>query len=695
MNIWSELKNRLANNQTIDKEHQKEINIEKERWRLVLKRIIYVVKCLAKNNLAFQALWALQFGRLVSMLITPIGNCLCICAECGFYRPEKMGDVFPPLLGAVIPLDILTRVLRRGTGVGEAGGMSLRRRTCALYPIEPGAGEPDLLRHWCGGSGAGGGSGEAYDAAGEGGKPWSILVCRPQRGDGVLDTGVAAAELVADPVKRMTLQEKVGSRGPFSIAGRRGEMAKYFSIILDCTPDVSHQEQMTLLVRCVNVSSLKIKIEEYFLTFLGVDDTSGLGLFNELLNTLKLLYLNVNDARGQGYDNGSNMKGKHQGVQNRLLEVNPRALYMPCACHSLNLTLCSTKRWKILLDNVPNLTVKSLSNTRWESRIKSVKAIRFQAPQLRIALSELYDICDDAKSKSEADCLVNMLETFEFLLGMVIWYDILFVINSVSKILQSSSMCVGNAIQQLESMMSFFENYRIDGFETSLNIARKIASHMDVEPKFLTRRSKFRKKSFDENDNEEDIQSSEESFRINYFLVVIDIAITSLKNIFENLKTFESIFGFLFDAKSLNSLTHNELRECCLKFHTTFAHENATDVDLDDLYSELKVLQVTLPGDCISSLKILEFVKVADCYPNVMIAYRILLTVPVTVASAERSFSKLKLLKTYLRSSMSQERLNDLGILSIEKDMLDNIDYDTLVSDFASKNARRNIFHCR
>uniref|UniRef100_A0A7N0UCP2 HAT C-terminal dimerisation domain-containing protein n=1 Tax=Kalanchoe fedtschenkoi TaxID=63787 RepID=A0A7N0UCP2_KALFE len=411
------------------------------------------------------------------------------------------------------------------------------------------------------------------------------------------------------------------------------------------------------------------------------------------------------------------MKGKHQGVQNRLLEVNPRALYMPCACHSLNLTLCdmaqscikavsffgvvqrifilfsgSTKRWKILLDNVPNLTVKSLSNTRWESRIKSVKAIRFQAPQLRIALSELFDICDDAKSKSEADSLVNMLENFEFLLGMIIWYDILFVMNSVSKILQSSSMCVGNVIQQLESMMSFFENYRIDGFETSLNIARKIASDMDVEPKFLTRRSKFRKKSFDENDNEEDIQSSEESFRINYFLVVVDIDITSLKNRFENLKTFESIFGFLFDAKSLKSLTHNELRECCLKFHTTFSHENATNVDLDDLYSELKLLQVTLPDDCISSLKILEFVKVADCYPNVMIAYRILLTVPVTVASAERSFSKLKLLKTYLRSSMSQERLNDLGILSIEKDMLENIDYDTLVSDFASKNARRNIF---
>ena len=127
-------------------------------------------------------------------------------------------------------------------------------------------------------------------------------------------------------------------------------------------------------------------------------------------------------------------------------------------------------------------------------------------------------------------------------------------------------------------------------------------------------------------------------------------------------------------------------------FVKTFSDDNKSDVELDDFFSELKVLQVTLPDKLMSALEILHFVKDLDCYPNVSIAYRILLTVPVTVASAERSFSKLKLLKNCLRSTMLQERLNGLAICSIEKDILDKIDLDIVIEDFASRNARRRFF---
>jgi hypothetical protein len=57
--------------------------------------------------------------------------------------------------------------------------------------------------------------------------------------------------------------------------------------------------------------------------------------------------------------------------------------------------------------------------------------------------------------------------------------------------------------------------------------------------------------------------------------------------------------------------------------------------------------------------------RLQTLFPNVCTALRIFCTMPVTVAEAERSFSKLKLIKSYLRSTMTQGRLSDLGILSI------------------------------
>ena len=65
------------------------------------------------------------------------------------------------------------------------------------------------------------------------------------------------------------------------------------------------------------------------------------------------------------------------------------------------------------------LTLKSLSQTRWESRIESVKSIKFQAPQIRDTLLQLAQTSEDPKIKSEADCLATYkIESFEFLLGM-------------------------------------------------------------------------------------------------------------------------------------------------------------------------------------------------------------------------------------------------------------------------------------
>ncbi|XP_050878760.1 uncharacterized protein LOC127082569 [Lathyrus oleraceus] len=511
---WYEYRKRLQKFQTIDKTTQRLIEKEKDHWKNVLKRVISIVKFLAKHNLAFR-------GSKEKLYEDSNGNFLGLIEMLTEFDPISQEHV--------------------------------RRVTTQKVHI-----------HYLGHN--------------------------------------IQNELIS----------LLGSAIKIEII-RKIKQAKYFSVILDCTPDVSHQEQMSLIIRYVDISSASVSIEESFLGFLNVNDTSGQGLFDVLQNELKELGLDLFDVRGQGYDNGSNMKEKHQGVQKRFLDINPRAFYTSCGCHSLNLALCdmanscikamnffgvvqriytifanSTKRWQILKDNVKGLTPKSLSFARWESRAESVKAIRTQMLEFTEALLEVSENDFDPKIQNEAKSLAtNELGDFEFLMAIIIWFEILSAINSVSKLLQENYMLIDVAMQKIKGLISYFEGYRETGF------------------------------------------------------------------------------------------------------YKTLKHNEQSDMDGNEFFAELKLLRKMLSEETIRPNDILLFLEGLDCFPNIVIAYRILLTISVTVASAERSFSKLKLLKTYLRSTMSQERLNGLALIAIKNDILETIKYEDLVDDFASKNVRR------
>ncbi|KAK4421712.1 hypothetical protein Salat_2121800 [Sesamum alatum] len=132
-------------------------------------------------------------------------------------------------------------------------------------------------------------------------------------------------------------------------------------------------------------------------------------------------------------------------------------------------------------------------------------------------------------SKSEAKSLANSLESFEFLLGIVIWYDILFCINM---------------------------GYRKTGFAASMNIAKELTFDMDVEPTFPVKRRVLRKTKYDENTEDED-------------------------------------YG-------------HQKRHLNMTISITFSHGDKSDVDLNDLYSELKILQATLPNNFMSAIDTLN-----------------------------------------------------------------------------------------
>ena len=88
-------------------------------------------------------------------------------------------------------------------------------------------------------------------------------------------------------------------------------------------------------------------------------------------------------------------------------------------------------------------------------------------------------------------------------------------------------------------------------------------------------------------------------------------------------------------------------------------------------------------------MQFIQKYKLGNSVPNIVIMLRIFLTIAVSVATCERSFSKLKLIKNHLRSSMSTLRLKNLTTLSIEQQLTDNINFDIAIEEFANKKARK------
>lgn len=291
------------------------------------------------------------------------------------------------------------------------------------------------------------------------------------------------------------------------------KLCKYYSIMLDCTPDVSHQEQITVIVRFVylNKNTKIVEIREHFLGFCCISDTTGEGLSTFITNFLSNENISIYDMRGQGYDNGANMKGKHNGLQKKILDINPRAFYVPCAAHSLNLVIndaakasleinnfftliqeiyvffsSSTYRWQILMKECPSLTVKPVSETRWEGRIDAVKVLRYNLESIYDALFVLFnDASRDANTRSMAKSLILKIKSFKFICSVVIWYNILSKVNIVSKMMQKSDVVIPTVMEMLNNLNEYLQTCRSDdGFNNMIEEAQKIAQDIDCDTTF-------------------------------------------------------------------------------------------------------------------------------------------------------------------------------------------------------------------
>ena len=258
--------------------------------------------------------------------------------------------------------------------------------------------------------------------------------------------------------------------------------AKYFSVIVDSTPDLSHVDQLTLIFRFVSEEG---KVVERFIGFEPIHSHTGASLAECVVKMANDLGLDLSDCRGQSYDNASNMSGKYNGLQAHLKQANPLIHYVPCAGHSLNLVgvnsiensckdasdffdllqslyafcAASPHRWNRIFHNKDvkiNQTLKSLSSTRWSCRADSTKALKENYSAIREAFGRFAADADEKDcAKREAAALCRKLHKLETAIMVNLWDTVLSRFKATSDTLQKPDINLATAQRLLESLHLF------------------------------------------------------------------------------------------------------------------------------------------------------------------------------------------------------------------------------------------------
>ena len=230
-------------------------------------------------------------------------------------------------------------------------------------------------------------------------------------------------------------------------------------MIFDSTRDVSHGDQISQILRYVKIEGTQVRVVGFFVDFLEEDGKTGEKIAELILEKLEKDGLDIQNCRGQAYDNASNTAGKDKGVQARIREVSPEAQFVACTNHSLSRvgahaaskvsgsmgffgTLeavfiffsASTTRWRRLI-NVMERGVKRLIEQRCSSSYEVVSEIRLS--DILNVIFELANPQEIFETRTAAISLLPNVRKFSFVCFLGFWSEVLREISNAQLFLQT------------------------------------------------------------------------------------------------------------------------------------------------------------------------------------------------------------------------------------------------------------------
>lgn len=555
-----------------------------------------------------------------------------------------------------------------------------------------------------------------------------LLRYRVNSGDTQLENHLKNSSSNATYISKSTQNELIACCAEeikFKILQRIKE-AKYYCIMFDETTDISHTSQLSLCISYVHNSSR----HEDFIAFVDVHEkcfgnlapsfeprVTGKVLGELVLKEMQDLNLDPLHCVGIGTDGCSLMISEQQGAVAEIKKMAINASRCMCFNHALNLSISKTssvqsirnsigimkevvsffnasaKRNHILF-HVLHAQLKGMCETRWVERTEALTQFCDELIKVTQALEYISE-WNDTTSSSKAKTLLLAIHNVEFVVTLHCQLSLFSYSAPLSRLFQKKTLDLSCAANLVTDLLTILNNQRIncdEEFSVIFAKASDVLSKLDVAiemPRISQKKQIYRVNI--------PCSTPEEYYKKAIYIPMLDSVMCDLQSRFsdETLSccTLTSLLPkniLTLDSESLTSTVKIISKTYGALISEKYGSEYVMLAEIQ-LWKEkwsrsLKNTNIPLPNSVEHALQNCD----EDLYPAVNSLLTILLTLPVSVASAERSFSSLRRMKTWLRSQMGQERLTGLALLHAHRDI--TVDVNKVIDRFAKSGNRRKDF---
>ncbi|XP_071965592.1 52 kDa repressor of the inhibitor of the protein kinase-like [Antedon mediterranea] len=500
--------------------------------------------------------------------------------------------------------------------------------------------------------------------------------------------------------------------------------SKYYTIIADeVTDTTTNKEVLSICLRFLTGDE-QVEIAEHFVDFVNLNRTTGKAIADAIMKSLSDNGFNYQNLRGQAYDGASAMSSAVRGVNGRIREVVPLALYSHCKSHILNLSIASSCKLQEIRNMIGSINevflffsnspkrqamfesvlehsdydgkkkkIKGLCKTRWVERHDCYETFHELFAHIVTTLevilrpNDFPDIIGnedwswDPDTRTKAQGLYSTLQSFEFLMSFFVTKQCLFPNRPIAVKLQRSNLDSFEAYHKIDTVISQLQEIRRD-IDNHFSAWFADASQLTISVGGVVSKPRTNRRQLHRSNVPAD--TIEEYFRKNLAIPFIDHLLNEMETRFNaQSRVIASLFEIIPELiiKSVN------VAPVCEKL-LFWKSDLPSPLSLCNELRYWRAHWVTVkreehPQNLLECLRNCD----KDIYPNIYELLCIGCVSPVGSAEAERSFSGLRRVKSYLRNRMTVERLTGLSLMMIHHDV--DVDVNVISDIFIRRNNRR------